>query len=170
MAPVPGMFISVILVGVVILVPICCLLLGIWFLFRGRRTDSRLHRRLGSGFCLVGLLGAGALVWLSWPKSLDQQARWLMKLPPQSQIIKVTDGDWVGDGTVVFRLPATHDPAYWVHLVWQMNLPSHDDMSYDERGIVADRYTRLLSTGEGNRRLQYDVKTGLYTYDVDLES
>ncbi len=118
--------------------------------------------------CGLGLLGLGFIVAFGDRfESPERRARILMRLPPEAQVISAEYGDWSGDGTVAFKLPANPTARAWFEAVWNLNRVGGPTAStHEEARQQAIRRSEMV--GEDVRSLDYNADTQLYRYQVTL--
>lgn len=93
---------------------------------------------------------------------LNIQAKSLMSLPPGADVIAVEHGDWGGDGSVTFRLPANKPVNSWFTEIWHLN---HSEYSLP---VTKAKYQWDSRNGGETRDLTYNPATGEFTYYVEL--
>lgn len=98
-----------------------CFLGCLLAIFLGWRRRSRPLVLLGVVPLVLTLVAVGVQENRSRPKPLSVQAKALMSLPADAQLVDVQTGDW-GDGSVEFRFPPTRSVRERFESVWAANL------------------------------------------------
>ncbi len=129
---------------------------------------SRPLQLLGGIPLIVSLIAILFLVFQDKIIPIDHQARSLMAMPAEAQVVKVEYGEWAGDGRVYFRLPPTRSEKEWLDIVWRMNLPDKEELT--SGNIDRKPHQITFTYGGARREVSYDPVTKLYLYDVFLKS
>lgn len=153
---------EVLLLLVTLLLPLGLLLLGIVALTVGlclRKTWLTITGFVACGIMVIVAMGAFLLLTFSPQRTIQERASAIVTLPNRTAIVSVEEGNWAGDGRVMFRLP---------------DGPSREAMDEIWEGASAGFPVDLADTehhregrqGEEHRSLQYDPQTGVFTYKV----
>ncbi|MCE9556077.1 MAG: hypothetical protein K8T91_22240 [Planctomycetes bacterium] len=156
------------LLCLLVVVPAVFLVLGIVALLVGWATRKKWLKVVGAivagipGTWFIAVSVFALCVIFSAGPTKDERGRRLVALPPEATVVSVEEGNWAGDGIVVFHLPNNRTPSEWMDDIWDntaRGFPANISKT-DQR--------REGSQGEDRRELHYDPETDLYTYKVQL--
>ncbi|MHC5541778.1 hypothetical protein ACYOEI_26470 [Singulisphaera rosea] len=161
--PMMGVFIVLALLAFVVVGSLSCLVLGGW-IFGWKRTG------IISAVGIVVLVAMEIRLAATRPNHTvtpKMKADSLMSIPAEAQVVSAKEGDWAGDGRVVFRMPKNRPTEEWFEIIWGMNRVG------GPKDTVNGRYPLpVIKRSEevnGNRRsLEYRPFEQVFVYDVEL--